>query len=598
MNKQAFTLIELLVWITISMILMVSVSLFVSSGIQNILTQEKVLNNNPEFIGGMKQLHNSLKNIRTTNSFSWTFWSSGALFLTNKEYDRGWLTFIWEKSLSGIYCETDSEYSDTKHLIIKKFIPFEWIDADIMSTSNTYNYNNITTLIKTNYFSGTIQKSSIDFNWEYYWPTDAYTNGTILYVSDTLNNTILEFDYSSPLQTGSIIIGKQIPGDNFSESMLATGALLNNPTGLTMADGKLLIADTLNNRILYLSGTTIHKLLDENDWLSEPTGLFYDDTDKALYISNSGKGEVLKYASNSTPKNLNFSFQVDKNINNLQKLELEFLPDTTNISYPSDTVHFNFNSTLNKYSDYFTWSTNTISYYFSNFWSHFDTQSWIPCWGNWSTYSIDWSWDVIRDTISWCSGTGTLRKYRTNTYQDISSWSTIKITTPFEITGWWISNNGNYYTKITLSWNSWDRFETLEYHYTNSDNSIFTKDDNTLETIIAWIWYPTGIEKLGNEIRVNDSLNRERITYNILTESIIKDSSVLQDFTYEKLQNLPYNKYSDTLIKTPIKSFEIQKSWDLISSKLKYYKSFHCYNSDMNSASWSTNTFYNKTNVK
>ena len=44
-NKKAFTLIELIVWITISMLLMVSVGLFISGWMKNILSQQKIIEN-------------------------------------------------------------------------------------------------------------------------------------------------------------------------------------------------------------------------------------------------------------------------------------------------------------------------------------------------------------------------------------------------------------------------------------------------------------------------------------------------------------------------------------------------------------------------
>ena len=49
-SKYWFTLVELIVGITISMILMVSVWIFVSSGMQNIFNQQKSLENSSHFL--------------------------------------------------------------------------------------------------------------------------------------------------------------------------------------------------------------------------------------------------------------------------------------------------------------------------------------------------------------------------------------------------------------------------------------------------------------------------------------------------------------------------------------------------------------------
>ena len=89
MNNKAFTLIELVVWITISMLLMVSVGIFVSSGMQNIFNGQKVLENTDDFTTFSNNLLTSFNLIQswTTSPIStgswiiikkWTdFWNGG-----------------------------------------------------------------------------------------------------------------------------------------------------------------------------------------------------------------------------------------------------------------------------------------------------------------------------------------------------------------------------------------------------------------------------------------------------------------------------------------------------------------------------------------
>jgi len=49
MKNKWFTLVEILIWISISMLLMVSVWILISGWIQNITDQEKALKNSDNF---------------------------------------------------------------------------------------------------------------------------------------------------------------------------------------------------------------------------------------------------------------------------------------------------------------------------------------------------------------------------------------------------------------------------------------------------------------------------------------------------------------------------------------------------------------------
>ncbi len=269
---------------------------------------------------------------------------------------------------------------------------------------------------------------------------------------------------------------------------------LNNPTGIETSWTIDFISDTLNNRILYKSWSKIYELLNMKDWLSEPTDLYINNWN--LYIANSWNWEILKYSSNniSTP-NLTLTW-VTWNINNFT------------ISFYDNNWKKNLNS-----------SNNTSDFSFSSY--------------------LKQSWDSV-------------------------SKNTNKLTYSFS---WWINQNLNNET-ITISnlsnftW-SWTYFVKLDIndkfykYFTQWDNNLLTKDDNTLEIIKK--------DTTKYYIKINNIWN-----YNEYSPSL----------------NMLYDSDYDYILRSPIKSLDIEHDNinKLLDIKLNYYNKYNCYNTEEKSS--------------
>ncbi|MDD5213476.1 MAG: hypothetical protein PHG82_03555 [Candidatus Gracilibacteria bacterium] len=511
-NKSAFTLVELLVSISLAIVLMVSISMFVTDGVKNITLQKNIVDTNSDFNDFKSIFSNTLS---SANKYLTGFTNStGALFKLDKSYSVGGFAYIGEQSFTGTYCSgTDND--STNHLIIKNFVPFESINTDLFSG---YNYDDGT--YKTSFFSGIISKSGIAFTGTYFGPTDLIINGTDMYVSDTLNNTVLKFDKTNTNIAPVIVAGK--PG-NFGSDLNS----LNNPTGLAFGDNILFIADTLNNRILYVSGGIVSELLNREDGIREPTGLYYDSASKTLYIANSGAGEILSYSSKSSISNpnLNINLNINQNITGITDLLLKFYSGN-NLASPINI-------------------TGTPSFSFTN----------------------------ISNTAGTVS-TGITLKYTFGTANTFNPGTSYQVNINSLPTSF--ASTGNYFVNMTLSGTStWT--ENFPY-FTQSDNNILTKSDNILKVITGGLSYPTGIKFDGTNIIFSDFLERKIKTID-LNGNYISDSP-LQVFDFS---HIAYNKYSDYMLNTPIKSLDLGFfSSNIFSFNLEYYKNYSCNNSKDN----------------
>ena len=515
---SAFTLIELIVWITLSLILMTSVSLFVSSGMQNILTQQKVIEESSDFIDNTSHFQNIIQlldpDYRATVTASWI------IFKINKEFSKWGFVYLWEQTLSWSYCQSDSDSPDTSHVFLKTFIPFEEEWENIFSN-----------------FTQTL-------TWSLTIWIDTFT-------SDQKNHIVSK--------NWVPIIWKGIFWDQFIDWVSGTGIYLNSPTWLAHDGNNLYIADTLNNRVLYLdSSNNIHILLNETDGLAEPTGLLY--LNNSLYISNSKKWEILEYDSKTSSQILNLDFTIDKNISDLISVRLEFLSGAINISEPNNISDFSFTwINQNPWGDYLSGSTNVLEYFYSDFSDNYDTQLNQICSWTGPYYKMDWS-ELIRETFDSCSGTGTLRKWKNSNIQNILSGDSVWIITASNTTWAWLSNTGSYYIHTTISWtiDSYDRYDNL---FTLWDNNLTTKNDNYLSIFTWWLSYPTWIWD-DWWIKFNESWTGT-------------------------FSNLPYSENNDTLLLSPLESLTIDTTNNLLSILIKYYRVFNCYNSDdRNIRSW------------
>ena len=539
MNKliKAFSLIELIVWISISMLLMVSVWIFISNWMQNILSQTKVLENTDNFTDFSNELHSSFNLIQTW-SFTPELTSSWILFKRQASFWEWWFTYIWTGILNEVYCESGTGVYNTGTLsmYIKNFIPFEENLEDIFLA---WWYEEILT------WSTTIPSTYTSFQKEH----------------------IIK-DWTTP------IIWKWIFWDKFIEWAQWTSIYLNSPTWLALSWNILFISDTLNNRILYykIAENEIYTLLNESDWLNEPTWLYYHEWDKALYISNSWNWEILKYSSKYewTNPSLNITFN-NISASFIDKLTIKFFSwslSQINITWPTNTWSFLFTN-ITPNTDLTTVSTNELNYYFSNYLS-IDTDSWtipIPfCLDNTNSFlEVD---DKPRKEVTTCSDTHTwtVIKYEWFNFKDFNPISTYNITinniTPT------FTNTWNYYVNLKLINTSWvEQYSWYFPYFTQWDDDITTIWDNTLEVYASWLTYPTWIRSWWS------------IIYNQFS-----------DLWYN---NLDYHS-TDTLLWTPIESSKITVNNDLISVLLKYYRRYNCYNTEDNSKK----TFILKKNLK
>jgi len=398
-NKiNAFSLIELIVWITISMMLMVSIWVFVNSWMKNIFLQQKSL----EFSSNLNDFSNNIYETFSSieNSWSINLSGSGIIFKRIWKYSDWWFVYVWSSELNNYFCEDiNSENTNTNHIFIKNFIPF----FESWENINTNNYLTWT----------------ISHNWN-------------TYISYQKEHKITNSSWNT-------IVWKWVFWDYFENWLSWTWIYLNSPTWMASDSEVIYISDTLNNRILYLSWSTIHKLLDENDWIIEPTGLYYDTTDDALYVSNSWLGEIWKITSDDVAKpniNLSFSWITE---NNIDTIYLEFYKDK--IPYNIVDLDINTSSFNNDNDDDEDKSNNVFSYSF-----------------------MSWSISETKDFI-W-----------TNTYN-------IGLTNLFNF-----DTNGIYTIKLII-WNSEKEF----YYFSKGDEKIYTMKDNKIEIIRTWLNYPNGI---------------------------------------------------------------------------------------------------------
>lgn len=520
MKNKAFTLVELIIWITISIILMTTITIFVSSWLKNINIQQKLLQDNYDssyFFNDFENLSNSISKKSPIFSAS----SSWMLLKIDKDLWKWWFTFIWKRQFDNFFCASWSQNTKTNHLFIKKFVPFESIWADIFAWTNYNSWG-----IKTSYFSWTLN----NLTWLYFSPNDVIKNWSDLYVSDTLNHNIL-LNWVIKIWKSTFLDNL----DSFVDWASANSIYLNNPTWLAFWEAKLFISDTLNNRILYLSWGQIYKLLDSSDWLSEPTWLYYSDSRKSIFISNSWKWEILEYSSSW------------KSIPNL---DITFSP----------TINF----TSNKFDlEFFTWSSTSSIILGGSF-----SSTWNYTFSGFSKNTDSWAINSNKLTYSFLNSTWTW------ILQNFNSWAT-----------YWINIKNITWTNLNLPWNyfvklsmfSWSILKYNNYfpYYSNWDNLITTNLDNNLRTITWWLSYPTWIIFDGTNLIVNDFITRKSIKLDINWNFVSSTNLTPFDFSI-----FDYDKRFDNILSIPLKSFDYNFSSNLLTIILKYYKSYNCYNLD------------------
>lgn len=302
-NRLAFTLIEILVWVSISVIIMISVGVFVTSGIKNITIQKSILNQESEYISLFQDVSEVFDSQFDVISYSQT-----GLLVKTEGFKLG-KPLLYDFSLQTFTGECLSDINkETKYLQMKNYNPF---------------------VLNSGPFTGSYLKHEI---------------------------------YHS---VQGKIVWKGIFWDNFQELALGKDILLNNP-GWLSRDGaqKTYISDTGNNRVMYYSGTKVSSILDFDKWLYQPTGLLYDSLSKNLFVLNSGKKQLLKVSSASgTISPIHISEEIKKDLT-FDTLSLEVLDNFT-LQWTYNTGSFIFSWVSTGTGDSVSLSDNILTYTFS-----------------------------------------------------------------------------------------------------------------------------------------------------------------------------------------------------------------------------------------
>ncbi len=338
-----------------------------------------------------------------------------------------------------------------------------------------------------------------------------YDEWWFAYIWETSQDKFYCLSWSENTQTNHIFIKTFIPfWTNFTDSkshkidwiwrnifwcseitknwLEANKIYINNPTWITSSWGLNFISDTLNNRILYKSGTKIYELLNGEDWLSEPTDLKIINSD--LYIANSWNWEILKYSSKNIPTpNLTLTWITNKIINSFS---IKFFNQNwdKNINSPILKSYFTFTNYTKQDWDSISISNSKLTYSFSG---------WID---------KVFSWDITISNLT-------------------------------DFTWTW-----TYYVKLDIN-------NKFYKYFTQWDDNLLTKDDNTLESLVKDSKY---------YIKINNDSNFENYSPNS--------------------NNLSYNKNYDYILRNPIKSLDKNYNFanKLLNLELDYYNKYNCYN--------------------
>lgn len=176
-------------------------------------------------------------------------------------------------------------------------------------------------------------------------PSGVAVDGTgNLYVADTMNNRVLE--YNTPLSNPSILFGPGIVANAvfgqgtataFTSSNAGTGRTgLSGPTGVAVDSssvnllGNLFVADTINNRVLEyntpLTSNPVHTTADTvfgqegsfttntgcsgagDSTLCMPKGIVVDAKDEHLFVADQADSRVLEFKTPLTKQSADFAF--------------------------------------------------------------------------------------------------------------------------------------------------------------------------------------------------------------------------------------------------------------------------------------------------
>ena len=534
-NNSAFTLVELIVWVTISMLLMVSVWIILSSWIQNILKQEKIISTSENFSAWFQNMYNNFDWVENNYIFYSQSW---ALFQSKNYFQKIWFWYLWLIEQSDSYCPLDSQINKTQHLSWNYFLPFEEIWEDFLTD-----------------FSD-IQNAQV---WDF----------TI----DTIHHQILE--------NWTKVIWWNNFWHEFSQGSDGLNISLNNPTGAVEAEWGLFFSDTGNHRILFYKDSKVYLILDRFDGLQHPTGLDYNSG--SLYISNTGKWEILKFSSQIFSQNppLEINFSPDQDYGSINRFELsftgsEFISDNsfTEEDFSFDEINFT------QKEDFLKTENNILKYYFSDFNSTVVniSNSSIPWCSDNIEYNITNNNEVEKiETICTSSGTWSRYTHTWNNSYNLLQANEYKIN--LENISPDITLAGNYLTQIDFyDYNALIYSKKYPY-FTQWTGQISDYSQNSLEVFVKNLQYPTGLEISGNILKINDSLERKQYEYELDTWDL-SNTINMSDFTAEWLKNIIFNPLSDEIIQNPISNISVNYENNYLWMNIEYFHYLNCYNPD------------------
>lgn len=258
-----FTLVEILVSITISSIIMLWVSVFIVSGMNNIILQKDILSR----------------------------WSSGAEIFNNLEkiFQNGVviLKSTWElKIRSAYYTMWDPVYyhieTEKKDYMCKNW---DIQELDFLQISNYNPY--------------LIEDSKYTINY--------------------IDQNLYDISWNKVLWTN-------VFSDKFKYWWTGDEIWLNNISGITKYNSYRFIADSGNSRIFYIDNNNkVYPYLWISDGIYAPTGIYYSQEAGALYILNNFWSEIIKVSSNwhSIPNTLEINDKISKNTGTFNKMQIK-----------------------------------------------------------------------------------------------------------------------------------------------------------------------------------------------------------------------------------------------------------------------------------
>ncbi|MCP4523846.1 MAG: hypothetical protein GY828_06550 [Candidatus Gracilibacteria bacterium] len=542
---SAFTLIELIIGITISMLLMTSVGILVSGGLSNVFKQQSIIQNTSIQAQSIEDFYHGFNNVQSHSGFISTLPQS-ALFKTSQHMNSGGFSYFGLINKTDEYCSLDSDFSNQDYLVLKTFIPHEEIGEDIMSDYNTINRQEV-------------------------------SSGGVLYSVDTLNHQVFE--------DNTLILGGKSFGHEFEQGADGIDIKLNNPTGITIGEGGFFLSDTLNHRILFYKDGTVSLILDKTDGLKEPTGLTYHETTSTLYIANSGKGEILSLSSQVYGENPNpsITFLPKEDINNFTNFTLTIPETSETLSLASGTGSFKFQGgSINQYEDYLEIDTNTLHYYFTNYPDITTIHDNISMPGCTETINISLNNNIPEKEERVCSDSNTGSLYLHNGLTPQSLNSSLDYQINIDEISPYLSGAQTYTMELEFFDVNTSLYKERFPYFTQGDGLVSNRENLTFSIFTDNLSYPTGLQISGNNLIVNDFIERKEYTYNIETKN--RSEISLEPFSAVGFAQFPISKLTDTFLTNPIS--ELILNYDIpnkyFTASIKYYQYFNCYNDDDN----------------